>query len=95
MKLEFWQEVLCSHITLAQACKITEWELPMPRVGEYIAGLGFLNGAGELPVQKVLHQAQNGMCCIELPAFNMAQLPLSYRELERMAAANGWTLQKI
>ena len=41
-------------------------------------------------------------CCLlytsdvaELPGFNIAQLRLSYRELEQLAAKKGWTLQKL
>ena len=95
MKLEFRQAVLCNHIALAQACKTVEWELPVPRVGEYVSGLGFLSGARELPIQKILHQVQSGTCSVELPAFNTAQLRVSYKELERAAVQNGWTLEKI
>ena len=31
----------------------------------------------------------------QLPGFNIAQLRLSYRELEQLAAKKGWTLQKL
>ena len=95
MKLEFRQTVMCKHIVWAQACKIVEWEMPVPRTGEYVTGLGFLNRAKELPVQKVLHEAQNHVCCMELPAIDTAQLCISYKELERLAEQNGWTLQKV
>ena len=95
MKLEFRQAVLCNHLVIAQSCKVMEWELPVPRAGEYVEGLGFLSGAKELPVQRVLHQAKSGVCCIELPAFNIAQLRISYKELEWLAEQKGWTLQKV
>ena len=95
MKLEFRQMVMCNHVAFAQVCKTMEWELPVPRAGEYIAGLEFLNGAEELLVQKVLHQVESGMCCIELPAFDTTQLRISYKELEYKALRNDWTLQKV
>ncbi|WP_236130998.1 hypothetical protein [Faecalibacterium prausnitzii] len=54
-----------------------------------------LDGEQELPVRKLLHRAQDGSCLAELPGFNIAQLRLSYRELEQLAAQKGWTLQKL
>lgn len=65
------------------------------RCGEYVAGLDTLDGEPELPVRKLLHRAQDGGCLAELPGFNIAQLRLSYRELEQLAAKKGWTLQKL
>ena len=59
------------------------------------AGLDTLDGEQELPVRKLLHRAQDGSCLAELPGFNIAQLRLSYRELEQLAAKKGWTLQKL
>ena len=94
MKVEFWQTVMSSHIVVARACKTVLWEQSLPRAGEYVAGLDFLNDAQELPVQKVLHDARKQSCCIELPPFNLAQMWMSYRELERAAAERGWTLEK-
>ena len=87
--------VLCKHIVWAQACKTVEWEMSVPHTGEYVAGLDFLDGEKELPVQKVRYEAQGGLCCIELPAFDTAQLRISYKELERLAGQNGWTLRKV
>ena len=49
----------------------------------------------ELPVRKLLHRTQDGSCLAELPGFNIAQLRLSYRELEQLAEKKGWTLQKL
>ena len=46
-------------------------------------------------MRKLLHRVQDGSCLAELPGFNIAQLKLSYRELERLAAKKGWTLQKL
>lgn len=77
MKLEFRQTVTCNHLTLARVCKTIDWQQPLPRCGEYVAGLDTLDGEQELP------------------GFNIAQLRLSYRELERLAAQKGWTLQKL
>lgn len=51
--------------------------------------------AATAPVRKLLHRAQDGGCLAELPGFNIAQLRLSYRELEQLAAKKGWTLQKL
>ena len=95
MKLEFRQTVTCNHLTLARVCKSIDWQQPLPRCGEYVAGLDTLDGEQELPVRKLLHRAQDGSCLAELPGFNIAQLRLSYRELERLAAQKGWTLQKL
>ena len=58
-------------------------------------GLDTLDGEQELPVRKLLHRVQDGRCLAELPGFNIAQLRLSYRELEQLAAQKGWTLQKL
>ena len=77
MKLEFRQTVTCNHLTLARVCKTIDWQQPLPRCGEYVAGLDTLDGEPELP------------------GFNIAQLRLSYRELEQLAAQKGWTLQKL
>lgn len=79
MKLEFRQTVTCNHLTLARVCKTIDWQQPLPRCGEYVAGLDTLDGG----------------CLAELPGFNIAQLRLSYRELEQLAAKKGWTLQKL
>lgn len=87
MKLEFRQTVTCNHLTLAMVCKTIDWQQPLPRCGEYVAVL--------CPVRKLLHRAQDGGCLAELPGFNIAQLRLSYRELEQLAAKKGWTLQKL
>lgn len=87
MKLEFRQTVTCNHLTLARVCKTIDWQQPLPRCGEYVAGLDTLDGEPELPVRKLLHRAQDGGC--------LAQLRLSYRELEQLAAKKGWTLQKL
>lgn len=103
MKLEFRQTVTCNHLTLARVCKTIDWQQPLPRCGEYVAGLDTLDGEPELPVRKLLHRVQDGRCLAELPGFNIAQLPgfniaqlrLSYRELEQLAAKKGWTLQKL
>lgn len=95
MKLEFRQTVTCNHLTLARVCKTIDWQQPLPRCGEYVAGLDTLNGEQELPVRKLLHRAQDGGCLAELPGFNIVQLRLSYRELEQLAAKKGWTLQKL
>ena len=65
------------------------------RVRAILAGLDTLDGEPELPVRKLLHRAQDGGCLAELPGFNIAQLRLSYRELEQLAAKKGWTLQKL
>ena len=86
MKLEFWQTVSCNHLTLARVCKAIDWQQPLPRCGEYVAGLDTLDGEQELQVHKLLHRAQDGSCLAELPGFNIAQLRLSYRELEQLAA---------
>lgn len=51
-----------------------------------MAGLDTLDGEPELPVRKLLHRVQDGGCLAELPGFNIAQLRLSYRELEQLAA---------
>lgn len=85
MKLEFWQTVSCNHLTLARVCKSIDWQQPLPRCGEYVTGLDTLDGEQELPVRKLLHRAQDGSCLAELPGFNIAQLRLSYRELEQLA----------
>ena len=95
MKLEFWQTVSCKHLTLARVCKAIDWQQPLPRCGEYVAGLDTLDGEPELPVRKLLHRVQDGSCLAELPSFNIAQLRLSYRELEQLAAKKGWALQKL
>ena len=95
MKLEFWQTVSCKHLTLARVCKTIDWQQPLPRCGEYVTGLDTLDGEPELPVRKLLHRVQDGSCLAELPGFNIAQLRLSYRELELLAAKKGWTLQKL
>ena len=95
MKLEFWQTVSCKHLTLARVCKAIDWQQPLPRCGEYVAGLDTLDGEQELPVRKLLHRVQDSSCLAELPGFNIAQLRLSYRELEQLAAQKGWTLQKL
>ena len=79
MKLEFRQTVTCNHLTLARVCKTIDWQQPLPRCGEYVAGLDTLDGEPELPVRKLLHRAQDGGCLAELPGFNIAQLRLSYR----------------
>ena len=84
MKLEFRQTVTCNHLTLARVCKSIDWQQPLPRCGEYVAGLDTLDGEQELPVRKLLHRAQDGSCLAELPGFNIAQLRLSYRELEQL-----------
>ncbi len=86
---------LQNHLTLARVCKTIDWQQPLPRCGEYVAGLDTLDGEPELPVRKLLHRAQDGGCLAELPGFNIAQLRLSYRELEQLAAKKGWTLQKL
>ena len=65
------------------------------RCGEYVTGLDTLDGEQELQVHKLLHRAQDGSCLAELPGFNIAQLRLSYRELEQLAEKKGWTLQKL
>ena len=67
----------------------------LPRCGEYVTGLDTLDGEQELQVHKLLHRAQDGSCLAELPGFNIAQLRLSYRELEQLAEKKGWTLQKL
>lgn len=85
MKLEFRQTVSCKHLTLARVCKTIDWQQPLPRCGEYVTGLDTLDGEQELPVRKLLHRAQDGGCLAELPGFNIAQLRLSYRELEQLA----------
>ena len=54
-----------------------------------------MDGEQELPVRKLLHRMQDGSCLAELPGFNIAQLRLSYWELEQLAAQKGWTLQKL
>ena len=90
MKLEFRKTVTCNHLTLARVCKTIDWQQPLPRCGEYVAGLDTLDGEPEL-----LHRVQDGRCLAELPGFNIAQLRLSYRELEQLAAKKGWTLQKL
>ena len=95
MKLEFWQTVSCKHLTLARVCKAIDWQQPLPRCGEYVEGLDTLDGEQELPVRKLLHRMQDGSCLAELPGFNIAQLRLSYRELEQLAAKKGWALQKL
>ena len=51
-----------------------------------MAGLDTLDGEQELPARKLLHRVQDGRCLAELPGFNIAQLRLSYRELEQLAA---------
>jgi hypothetical protein len=38
MKLEFRQTVTCNHLTLARVCKTIDWQQPLPRCGEYVAG---------------------------------------------------------
>ena len=86
MKLEFRQTVTCNHLTLARVCKTIDWQQPLPRCGEYVTGLDTLDGEQELQVHKLLHRAQDGSCLAELPGFNIAQLRLSYRELEQLAA---------
>ena len=88
MKLEFRQTVTCNHLTLARVCKTIDWQQPLPRCGEYVAGLDTLDGEPELPVRKLLHRAQDGGCLAELPGFNIAQLRLSYRELEQLTPAD-------
>ena len=95
MKLEFWQMVNCNHLALAKVYKTIDWQQPLPRCGEYVAGLDTLDGEQELQVRKLLHRAQDGGCLAELPGFNIVQLRLSYRELEQLAAQKGWTLQKL
>lgn len=95
MNIEFRQAVLCNQLPIAQACRTVDWALPVPRAGEYVAGLDFLSGAQELPVQRVLLHAQKALCCIELPPFSITQLRISYRELERTAVQKGWQLQKV
>ena len=95
MKLEFWQMVSCNHLVLARVCKTIDWQQPLPRCGEYVEGLDTLDGEQELPVRKLLHRVQDSSCLAELPGFNIAQLRLSYRELEQLAAQKGWTLQKL
>jgi len=95
MKLEFWQVVQCNHVVIAQVCKTIDWEQPLPRSGEYVSGLDSLDGAKELLVQRVLHRIQDGGCRVDLPPFNIVQLRLSYRELERIAGQKGWILQKL
>ena len=62
MRLEFRQTVTCNHLTLARACKTIDWQQPLPRCGEYVAGLDTLDGEQELPVRKLLHRAQDGGC---------------------------------
>ena len=57
MKLEFRQTVTCNHLTLAMVCKTIDWQQPLPRCGEYVAGLDTLDGEPELPVRKLLHIA--------------------------------------
>ena len=57
MKLEFRQTVTCNHLTLARVCKTIDWQQPLPRCGEYVAGLDTLDGEPELPVRKLLHRA--------------------------------------
>ena len=49
MKLEFRQTVTCNHLTLARVCKTIDWQQPLPRCGEYVAGLDTLDGEPELP----------------------------------------------
>lgn len=44
MKLEFRQTVTCNHLTLAMVCKTIDWQQPLPRCGEYVAGLDTLDG---------------------------------------------------
>ena len=44
MKLEFRQTVTCNHLTLARVCKTIDWQQPLPRCGEYVAGLDTLDG---------------------------------------------------
>lgn len=95
MKLEFRQTVTCNHLTLARVCKTIDWQQPLPRCGEYVTGLDTLDGEQELQVHKLLHRTQDGSCLAELPGFNIAQLRLSYRELDQLAAQKGWTLQKL
>ncbi len=95
MKLEFRQTVTCNHLTLARVCKTIDWQQPLPRCGEYVTGLDTLDGEQELQVHKLLHRTQDGSCLAELPGFNIAQLRLSYRELEQLAEKKGWTLQKL
>ena len=56
MKLEFRQTVTCNHLTLARVCKTIDWQQPLPRCGEYVAGLDTLDGEPELPVRKLLHR---------------------------------------
>ena len=89
------QTVTCNHLTLARVCKTIDWQQPLPRCGEYVTGLDTLDGEQELQVHKLLHRAQDGSCLAELPGFNIAQLRLSYRELEQLAEKKGWTLQKL
>ena len=50
-----------------------------------MTGLDTLDGEQELQVHKLLHRAQDGRCLAELPGFNIAQLRISYRELEQLA----------
>ena len=69
MKLEFQQTVTCNHLTLARVCKTIDWQQPLPRCGEYVAGLDTLDGEQELPVRKLLHRVQDGGCLVELPGF--------------------------
>lgn len=85
MKLEFRQTVTCNHLTLARVCKTIDWQQPLPRCGEYVTGLDTLDGEQELQVHKLLHRTQDGSCLAELPGFNIAQLRISYRELEQLA----------
>ena len=95
MKLEFRQTVTCNHLTLARVCKTIDWQQPLPL--DFIICLYndslLINKI--LPVRKLLHRVQDGRCLAELPGFNIAQLRLSYRELEQLAAKKGWTLQKL
>ena len=85
MKLEFRQTVTCNHLTLARVGKTIDWQQPLPRCGEYVTGLDTLDGEQELQVHKLLHRTQDGSCLAELLGFNIAQLRISYRELEQLA----------
>ena len=62
MKLEFRQTVTCNHLTLARVCKTIDWQQPLPRCGEYVAGLDTLDGEQELQVHKLLHGKEDTIC---------------------------------
>ena len=57
----------------------------VPGAMQYIKARYTLDGEQELQVHKLLHRAQDGRCLAELPGFNIAQLRISYRELEQLA----------